>query len=137
MEGDIIRCLTLGELEDILNHLITGRVIDEEDKDDILGMNRQKGATHLFTVMHDEWPIKFFCALEQVKPELLRKIDPLGESPCKSNALLDCLPQPVSVCLLSVSLSLCLSISVCLPICCLTRLLCVWVCMCTRVCVRA
>ena len=95
LEGEIIRFITPGELQEILDHLITNGVIDDIDKEDILSMNRQMGLMHLFTIMKQchEWPLKLFSAFRAAKPELLRKIDPMGESPCKCSLSLSVPPS--------------------------------------------
>ena len=149
LEGEIIRFITPGELQEILDHLITNSVIDDLDKEDILSMNRQTGLMHLFTIMKQchEWPLKLFSAFRAAKPELLRKIDPMGESPCKCSLSLSLPPSlllsfppsfppslslfpslslslflPLSLCLslspsLSLSLSFCLSLGFCFCFC--------------------
>ncbi|KAL8578668.1 hypothetical protein ACOMHN_007126 [Nucella lapillus] len=84
LEGEITRGLTSGEFKAILRHLLSDKVIDEQDMEESCQQTVQKGVVHLFRLLPQntaEWPLKFFRALNSVKPEMVTKCDPQGESP--------------------------------------------------------
>lgn len=93
LQGDIIRGLTKGELDGLLIALRQEGLIDQGDHEEVVREPLKKGALHLFNIMPrccEDWPRKFFLAIQDVKPELLGKIDPCGESPLSKESTLAC-----------------------------------------------
>lgn len=84
-EGQVIRKLSEGELKAIMLKLITQKVLKRTDVEQVrLRLSRdgkEKATQFMITCLRrsgDNWAWKLFLVLVQVKPDLVRKMDPAG-----------------------------------------------------------